>query len=166
MKQLFFAAALWVAAATAMAADVAVSVSVGQPGFYGQIDIGGFPPPQVINRQPRMIRYVESHREPIYLNVPPRHSNNWGKYCGRYNACDRRVYFVQNSWYQREYAPRYQVRTEQRRHEQRGDHRRNDDDRYRDKDRDRDNDKGGDKGNRGRDGGKEKGNDNGHDKRR
>ena len=38
MKRLVLAALLAVAA-SAMAADVGVSVRVGQPGFYGQIDI-------------------------------------------------------------------------------------------------------------------------------
>ncbi len=30
---------------SAFATDIGVSVSIGQPGFYGQIDIGGFPGP-------------------------------------------------------------------------------------------------------------------------
>ena len=34
---------------TAIAADVGVSISVGQPGFYGQIDIGNFPQPRVVS---------------------------------------------------------------------------------------------------------------------
>ena len=34
---------------SAVAADVGVSISIGQPGFYGQLDIGDFPQPQVIN---------------------------------------------------------------------------------------------------------------------
>ena len=32
----------------ASAADVGVSVTVGQPGFYGRIDIGDFPRPRWI----------------------------------------------------------------------------------------------------------------------
>ena len=53
MKRLLFAAALAVATVPALAADVGVSISIGQPGFYGQIDIGGYPPPRVIYREPR-----------------------------------------------------------------------------------------------------------------
>jgi len=34
----------------ALAADVGISVSIGQPGFYGQLDIGEFPAPRVIYR--------------------------------------------------------------------------------------------------------------------
>lgn len=124
MKYLLFAAALAAAATSGIAADVGVSVSIGQPGFYGQIDIGGYPPPQVIYQQPRRIEYREVVRPPIYLNVPPGHSKNWRKYCGRYDACNERVYFVRNNWYQQEYAPRYQERSGNNyRGDQRNDHR-------------------------------------------
>ena len=41
VKRLFIAAALTIAAASpALAADVGVSISIGNPGFYGRIDIG------------------------------------------------------------------------------------------------------------------------------
>lgn len=130
MKRLLFAAALTVATAAALAADVDVSVSIGQPGFYGQIDIGGYPPPQVIYREPRMIHRVPAARQPVYLHVPPGHSKNWRKHCHRYNACNERVYFVKNNWYEREYSPRYQERAGHRRGD-RDDHRGNDRNDYR-----------------------------------
>jgi len=100
----------------AMAADVGVSVSIGQPGFYGRIDIGDYPYPQprVIYRQPRVVERVYIEREPIYLRVPPGHAKNWSKHCRKYNACGERVYFVQDSWYNNEYAPRYQERQHDR----------------------------------------------------
>jgi hypothetical protein len=88
------------------ASDVGVSVSIGQPGFYGQLDIGGYPPPQVIYRQPR----VAYDTPPMYLRVPPGHARNWDKHCGAYGACNQRVYFVKDSWYNKQYAPRYQER--------------------------------------------------------
>ena len=71
-----------------LAADVGVSVSVGQPGFYGRIDMGDYPYPQprVIYRQPRVIERVYVEREPIYMRVPPTHAKNWRKHCHRYNA--------------------------------------------------------------------------------
>ncbi|MES2182625.1 MAG: hypothetical protein V4493_11065 [Pseudomonadota bacterium] len=47
-------------------------------------------------------------RPPIYLRVPPGHAKHWDKHCREYNACNERVYFVQDDWYNREYAPRYQ----------------------------------------------------------
>lgn len=91
------------------AADVGVSVSVGQPGFYGQIDIGNFPRPQVIYAQPRIVHVVpyEVQPAPLYLRVPPGHYNHWDRYCDHYHACARPVYFVQDSWYNEVYVPRY-----------------------------------------------------------
>jgi hypothetical protein len=79
-----------------------VSINIGQPGFYGRIDIGDYPQPQVIYRQPvlveRPVRYVEA--APIYLRVPPGHAKHWSKHCRAYNhACGQRVYFVQDNWY-------------------------------------------------------------------
>ena len=83
----------------ALAADVGVSVEVGEPGFYGRIEIGTFPRPQVIYPQPVIIHPVPVGvvREPIYLRVPPGHAKHWRKHCGKYNACAQPVYFVQES---------------------------------------------------------------------
>lgn len=90
-------------------AEVGVSVSVGQPGFYGQIDVGDYPRPQVIYAQPRVIDVLPYKVYPaaMYLRVPPGHYNHWDRYCGHYNACARPVYFVQDSWYNEVYVPRY-----------------------------------------------------------
>ena len=130
MKSFLIAAAIAVAtvATPALAADVGVSVSIGQPGFYGQIDIGdSYPPPRVIYRQPRVIERVPMDRPPIYLRVPPGHAKHWSKNCHKYNACGERVYFVKDSWYNREYVPRYQEqhrdRRDDRRDERGNDHR-------------------------------------------
>jgi len=81
MKRLLFAAALTVAILPAHAADVGVSVSIGQPGFYGHIDIngGGYPPPRVLYREPMVVQRVAMHRPPIYLRVPPGHARHWSK---------------------------------------------------------------------------------------
>jgi hypothetical protein len=134
MKTLILAAAL-VAATPAFAQQVGVSISVGQPGFYGRIDLGSFGPPPVVYSQPviieRNVRYVG---EPVYLRVPPGHQKNWSKHCGQYNACGQRVLFVRDDWYTNSYVPRYQE-------EHRGHGR--DRDRERDHDRDdRDDDHG------------------------
>ncbi len=95
-------------AQAAGAADVGVSIRVGEPGFYGRIDIGNMPRPQLIyaepvyvQRQPRVVY------EPIYLRVPPGHERHWSKHCARYGACGRPVYFVRDSWYREVYAPQY-----------------------------------------------------------
>jgi len=44
---------------------------------------------------------------PVYIRAPRDHYRNWGRYCGRYNACSRPVYFVRDEWYSNVYAPRY-----------------------------------------------------------
>ena len=111
----------------ALAANVDVNINIGQPGYYGRIDIGDFGRPQLIYSEPRVIYRNVSPRDPVYLRVPPGHAKNWRKHCGKYNACGERVYFVQDSWYEREYVPRYQAK-HQDRHEHRDDRR--DDDRH------------------------------------
>jgi hypothetical protein len=114
MKRFLCALAAMMAAVTApaIAADVGVSVQVGEPGFYGRIDIGNSPQPQLIYPQPVVIQPVPVGvvREPIYLRVPPGHAKNWRKHCGKYNACGQPVYFVQDRWYNNEYVPRYRER--------------------------------------------------------
>lgn len=96
--------------APALAANVDVNIHIGQPGYYGRIDIGEFERPQLIYREPIVIYPVSAPRDPVYLHVPPGHAKNWRKHCSKYNACGERVYFVQDSWYEREYVPRYQAR--------------------------------------------------------
>lgn len=96
----------------AQAADVGVSVSVGQPGFYGRIDIGNFPQPELIYPQPVVIRPVSPGVvvHPVYMHVPPGHERNWSKHCSKYNACGRPVYFVRDRWYNEVYVPQHQAR--------------------------------------------------------
>lgn len=143
MKKLLFVVALAAISAAAGAAEVDISINIGQPGFYGQIDVGGYPPPQLIYRQPRVGYYVPRDRAPLYLRVPPGHAKNWRKHCGAYNACNERVYFVKDSWYRNEYAPRYQERSNRRGDERRRDNERRDDRRDNDK-----NKQGGNQGNK------------------
>ena len=90
------------------AADVGVSVNVGQPGFYGRIDIGNVPPPQVIYAQPIIVQHVAQPPQPVYLRVPPGHAKKWSKHCHKYDACTRPVYFVKDDWYNNVYVPHYQ----------------------------------------------------------
>jgi hypothetical protein len=113
MQRFLFIALL--AATPAIAADVGVSVSVGQPGFYGRIDIGNAPPPVLIYPQPvviqpvRVVQPVAVPVQPIYLHVPPGHAKKWGKHCHKYDACSRPVYFVKDDWYNTVYVPHYQA---------------------------------------------------------
>lgn len=95
------------AAAAASSAQTSVSVSVGAPGFYGAIDIGDAPPPQLVYQQPVAIQPVAVGVAPVYLYVPPAQYASWGSYCGMYNACNRPVYFVNRNWYQNVYVPHY-----------------------------------------------------------
>ena len=157
MKALILATALL--AAPAFAADVGVSISVGQPGFYGRIDIGNnYPQPVLVSPRPVVIERGYDDRPPIYLNVPPGHMRNWRKHCQRYNACGERVYFVRNDWYERQYAPHYREHHPEYRGDRRDDRRDGPrDDRHdrRDQDnRDHDNrghqDRGHDRDDRGR----------------
>ncbi|MCX7169442.1 MAG: hypothetical protein NTY41_03885 [Proteobacteria bacterium] len=127
MKKFLIAATLAAAtaslAAPALAGDVGVSLSYGEPGFYGRLDIGDYPQPQVIYRRPVVIERVEVDRPPVYLHVPPGHAKNWRKHCGKYGACGERVYFVQDNWYNREYVPRYRERQQDRRDDRHEEHR-------------------------------------------
>ena len=110
MKRSFLAILLATAVTAALAADVGVSISVGQPGFYGQIDIGNAPRPVLIYPQPVLIQRVQVIEpvQPIYLHVPPGHAKNWKKHCQKYDACARPVYFVKDDWYSNVYVPHYE----------------------------------------------------------
>ena len=109
MRILFGIGALMLLSASSIAADVGVSINIGEPGFYGQIDIGRFPAPQVLYPQPVLISPAPYavRPGPIYLRVPPGHAKHWDKHCREYDACGRPVYFVQDRWYNDVYAPRY-----------------------------------------------------------
>jgi hypothetical protein len=137
MKNLILAAAIFTGAVLPAAAQTNVSVSIGQPGFYGRIDIGDYAAPPVMVAQPviiqREVRYVA---EPVYLRVPPGHRKNWSRYCRRYEACGRPVYFVRDDWYLKEYAPRYRERHVSHARREARDDRRNYAEGYRDARRD------------------------------
>jgi hypothetical protein len=109
IQRILGAVALTAGALTAPAAfagDVGVSISVGQPGFYGRIDVGNVRP-DVVYAQPMVIERVYEPAPPLYLRVPPGHYRSWARHCGYYGACGRQVYFVQEGWYSRAYAPAY-----------------------------------------------------------
>lgn len=120
MKRFLCAVVLAVAAVPAVAADVGVSINIGQPGYYGRLDIGNYPQPQLVYAQPVIIQRAHTSYRPIYLHVPPGHAKNWRKYCGGYGACGRPVYFVRDRWYNDVYAPQY--RAKHRKHDGRRDH--------------------------------------------
>lgn len=130
-------------ALSAQAADVGVSIQIGEPGFYGRIDIGNMPRPQLIYAEPVYVhRQPKVVYQPIYLRVPPGHERNWKKHCGRYDACGRPVYFVRDNWYRDVYVPQYR-RDHRHDHGRRDwDDRRGGRDEHRGYGRDRDHDRG------------------------
>ncbi|MEO6079829.1 MAG: hypothetical protein ABIQ86_08640 [Steroidobacteraceae bacterium] len=108
MKKLLAVLALTAACAVpAFAADVGISIRIGDPGYYGQLDIGSGYRPRVIQSRPVVVVQRYRNLAPIYLRVPPGHQRKWSKFCDRYNACTRPVYFVRDDWYRTDYAPRY-----------------------------------------------------------
>jgi len=109
MNRILYAVLLGACAAPAFAGDVGISISVGQPGFYGQIDIGHFPQPQLVYTQPVVVQPAPQFAvsAPIYLHVRPGDERNWREHCEEYNACGRPVYFVRDNWYNNEYVQNY-----------------------------------------------------------
>ena len=89
-------------------AQVDFSIQLGQPNYYGGLNIQGFPNTQFYNYSPVLIQPLSpEYSQPVYLRVPLYQRQSWGSYCGRYNACQRKVYFVRDNWYRSIYAPRY-----------------------------------------------------------
>ena len=115
MKKLLFIIMISLVVVPAYAADVGVSISVGEPGFYGQIDIGSAPRPEVIYPKPVVIQPAPTPvvQEPLYLRIPPGQEKNWKKHCAKYNACNRPVYFVRDKWYNNVYVPHYRKHKEE-----------------------------------------------------
>ena len=91
------------------AVDVGVGITIREPGVYGRIEIGSQPPPPLLYPQPVIITRpaVVVVQPPMYLYVPPGHAKDWRKHCGKYNACARQVYFVQEAWVQDRYEERH-----------------------------------------------------------
>ena len=106
MKHFLIALTVIVFASTAQAADVGVSVSVGQPGFYSRIGIADSPHPRTVYPKPIVIMPPPGRMvaEPIYLYVPAGQSRNWSRHCHEYGACGKAVHFVQDRWYDDVYA--------------------------------------------------------------
>jgi len=123
------------------------------PGVYGQVVIGGRPPPPVVYAQPVVAEpviaepapvVVAAPPEPIYLHVPPGHARDWHHHCHEYHACNRPVYFVRSAEYEPGYRARhdYEERGRGHEHEEHGHHWDDDRDRDHERDHDRDHDHG------------------------
>lgn len=110
MGNFLLAALLSITSAPASANDSGISIHIGQPGFYGQINLGNhYPRPQLIYPDPVLVMppAIAVQQQPIYLHVPPGHAKKWSKHCRRYNACSQPVYFIQKNWYNDVYVPHY-----------------------------------------------------------
>jgi hypothetical protein len=108
MKKLLISLALLTAPLLAVAG---ISINIGEPNYYGQIQIGN-ERPQLLYAQPVIVQPSRVQYPPLYLRVPPDQTSprKWRSYCGRYNACGRPVYFVNDNWYRNTYAPQYRHR--------------------------------------------------------
>lgn len=83
---------------------VDVNVGFGMPGYYGVVPIQGMQP-QLWNASPIIqVGALVAGMPAIYLTVPDHERVHWGKYCGRYDACSRPVYFVKHGWYDKHYV--------------------------------------------------------------
>ncbi len=82
---------------------------IGDPGYYGQVDLVNNAPPPVIYSTPYVVQPAPPgvYYPPVYLRVPPMYYQNWPQYCGFYNACLYPVFFVQEGWYMNIYSPWY-----------------------------------------------------------
>lgn len=103
--KIFLALVLAIGAVSTATAQTSVSIGINQPGVYGRINIGNVPPPALYRAEPIIIAppRVVVERQPMYLYVPPTHEQNWGRYCGQYNACGQPVYFVRDEWVRERY---------------------------------------------------------------
>src|SRR5262249_51838985 len=103
---------LTLAAVPALAADATVSITVGDPRFYGRIDVGGYPQPVLVYPEPVVIQPAPAGVvvQPVYVRVPPGHEKDWRKHCKKYKLCGQPVYFVQDSWYTQVYVPEHQAK--------------------------------------------------------
>jgi len=151
MKKLIVTLALASAAvaAPAFSGNVGITISLGEPGFYGQLVLGDLERPRLVSARPVIVRDRYYRAAPVYLRVPDQHRRNWSHYCGRYDACARPVYFVRDEWYRDVYAPRYRHDHGHDRRDDRGRH--DDQDRNRGHGDHRGNDRGNDRDHRDHD---------------
>lgn len=84
------------------------NVTIGDPGYNGQIYFDNGQQPKLMNETP-IIAYP-GPPQPIYLRVPLYVYQDWAHYCRDYHACYTPVYFVQNDWYKQYYIPWYHNR--------------------------------------------------------
>jgi len=96
-------------------AQTALTLQLGQPGYFGPINLGNHQaPPPVYGYRAVIVRpdsrgrerWIQAGTQPLYLRVPMNQARDWGRYCGLYQACNVPVQFVRDDWYRNVYAPR------------------------------------------------------------
>lgn len=90
-----------------------LNLLLGDPNYYGRVltpwwgSSRNWPQESLLDRRPVIANRRDSGRSPLYLRVPEDQARSWGRFCRRYDACDRPVYFVRDHWYRNVYGPRY-----------------------------------------------------------
>ncbi len=95
-------------------AQTPLTLQLGQPGYFGPINLGNLAPPPVYSFRPVIVRpdakrrdgWTQDATRPVHLRVPMNQARDWGRYCGMYQACNVPVQFVRDDWYRDVYAPR------------------------------------------------------------
>lgn len=134
LKSGLLALALGTLGVGAAHAQAYVNLTVGgpvAPGVYGQISVGSNPVPPIINVAPVVIGQPVFGAAPMYLYVSNVEYRNWGRYCYRYQACGRPVYFVRvddrDRWWERRgegpHGPERGYERHDEHHRDRGEHR-------------------------------------------
>lgn len=97
MKRILLALAITLfAVSAAQAAEVGLSISIGQPGFYGRVDIGPYPQPALVYDSPPVVVRPAPVlvTRPVYVYAPPGHvKHGYSRYYGR------PAYVVHERWY-------------------------------------------------------------------
>jgi hypothetical protein len=119
MNKTLLLAALGLIAAGADAQDAR------EAEFFGRLDLGNAPRPDVIN--PRAVKGQHVHglsrvlatplgtwEAPVYFHVRPGEEHRWAAHCKVYAACDTPVIFVTEAWYRDVYLSSAQDGREQR----------------------------------------------------
>lgn len=85
--------------------------AIGELNYYGKIDLMEPSKPPVIYSSPRIVDKPLTGPDAVYLRVPKEHRKDWNWYCGKYDACTQKVFFVKEDWYTEVYSPKYKIQT-------------------------------------------------------
>jgi hypothetical protein len=105
MRRVCFAILSIAASFSVLGANEGATLKPGQPGYFGRIDIGDVPHPDLVSFKPVVIKPVSGATRPMYMHVPAAQAKDWAKHCGKYKACDQNVFFVKTQWYNSVYVP-------------------------------------------------------------